>query len=78
MGFIAWAAWFAFPTLLVLGWLREDLSPTVIAAFVMIAVIAWLGIPRLIPYGDTMVTSVLALLDVVLVLLVFKGDVRIT
>lgn len=68
----------AFPTLLVLGWLRGELRVTNAAAFVVPAAAAYVLLPRLTAGGNALVTSVLAVLDIALVFIVFKGDIRIT
>ena len=46
--------------------------------FVLLGLVAWIGLPRMVPNGALFVTSALALLDIALVFAVFKGDVRIT
>jgi hypothetical protein len=45
--------------------------------FVLLGLSVWIGLPRL-PNGGDFVTSALAVLDIALVLIVFKEDVRIT
>jgi len=47
-----------------------------VAAFVVLGVFAWIGLPRLSPSGGYFVTPMLAVLDIVLVLMVFKRDIR--
>jgi hypothetical protein len=74
----AWIARLAFPILLLLGWMRGELSSKSASLFVVLGLITWIGLPRIIPNGELFVTSALALLDVVLVLVVFKGDVRLS
>jgi hypothetical protein len=79
MGSVAVAAWIAvgvFPLLLVRGLVTEELSPRAAAVFVALALAAWIGLPRL-PGGGYLETPVVAVLDIVLVLMVFKADVRI-
>jgi hypothetical protein len=67
-----------FPALLVFGWVRGELAPRASAAFMCLGALAWLGLPRLLPGQGDLVTTALAILDIALVLKVFKGDVRIT
>jgi hypothetical protein len=74
----AWIARLAFPILLLFGWMRGELTPKSTSVFVILGLIAWIGLPRIVPNGELFVTSALALLDVVLVLVVFKGDVRLS
>jgi hypothetical protein len=76
VGVAAWIAGIAFPSLLLLGWLTGELSPKATAIFAILGAAAWIGLPR-IPNGAMLVTSALAIMDIVLVLVVFKRDVRI-
>ena len=72
-----WIAVIAFPTLLILGYISEELKPRWIAAFAIVGVAAWIGLPRFPPSGGYLVSPVLAVMDIVLVLMVFKRDIRI-
>jgi len=76
-GVAAWIARLAFPILLLFGWMRSELGPKSTSVFVLLGLIAWIGLPRIVPNGELFVTSALALLDIALVLVVLKGDVRI-
>jgi len=67
----------AFPTLLILGYISEELKPKWVAAFAVLGVAAWIGLPRFPPSGGYLVGPVLGVLDIVLVLMVFKRDIRI-
>ena len=78
VGIAAFIARIAFPALLVVGWVRGDLGPRTTAVFVVLGLAAWIALPRLVPNGDAFVTSALAVLDIALVFVIFKGDVRIT
>lgn len=69
---------FAFPILLVSGWVRGEIGPKGTIVFVALATAAFIAFPRMSSYGDGLVTSGLAVLDIALVFIVFKGDVRIT
>jgi len=72
-----WIAVIAFPTLLILGYISEELKPKWVAAFAVLGVAAWIGLPRFPPSGGYLVGPVLGVLDIVLVLMVFKRDIRI-
>lgn len=74
----AWIARLAFPLLLVAGWIRGELGPRSTTLFVLLGIAIWIGLPRLITNGENFITSALAVLDIVLVFMIFKGDVRIT
>ena len=65
-----------FVVLLIWGWASGELGSKALVVFVALAAVAWIGLPR-IANGANFVTVVLALLDIALVLIVFKGDLRI-
>jgi hypothetical protein len=73
----AWIAHAAFWVLLVRGWMAGELGTrgTMIALGLWLA--AYLGQPFL-PYGSGLFSPFVAVLDIGLVLVIFKGDVRIT
>jgi hypothetical protein len=66
-----------FWIVLALGWLWEDLGPRQTATFAGLWLAGFFGLPHL-PYGADLFPSFVALLDVILVILVFKGDVHLT
>ena len=72
-----WIAVVAFPTLLILGYISDELKPRWIAAFAILGIAAWIELPRFPPSGVYLVAPVLGVLDIVLVLMVFKRDIRI-
>jgi hypothetical protein len=76
VGVAGWIAGVAFPSLLLVGWLTGELSPKGAAAFAILGAAAWIGLPR-ISHGALLVTPTLAIMDIVLVLVIFKRDVRI-
>ena len=76
-GFGALIAHVGFWVLLAYGWFWDELSLRAIAVFVLLWVGGMFGL-RLVPQGEAMFFSYVALLDVVLVFLIFKGDVRLT
>lgn len=66
----------AFWLLLIAGWLTEDLS----ARAAVIYAIVWLAglfLRSYVPYGDALFSPAVAILDIALVLTIFKGDVRL-
>jgi hypothetical protein len=63
-----------FVVVLILGW--EDLGPRGGTLFLVLWLAAFLG-REYVPYGPLLFTPYLAILDIVLVLIVFKGDVRL-
>jgi hypothetical protein len=65
-----------FVLVLALGIARGEIRYRTAALFVAIAVAVGMGLP-LLPYGAPLVITALAVLDIVLVLVVLKGDVRI-
>ena len=76
-GIASWIAVVAFPTLIVIGWARGELSPKSAVGWACVGLLVWLGLPRVLTSGSYFVTSALAVLDIALVLVVFRGDVRI-
>jgi hypothetical protein len=77
IGVASWIALAAFPTLIVIGLARGELSPKSAIVWAGVGLLVWLGLPRIVSSGSYLVTSALAILDIALVLVVFKGDVRI-
>lgn len=78
-GFAALIAHVAFWGLLVYGWAASQLRPRSLTVFVLIWLAAGAGLPY-VPYAPAaaMFPSVVAVLDIVLVLIVFRGDIPIT
>lgn len=66
-----------FWILLAYGWFKEDLDVRGIVVFLLLWTGGWFGL-RFVPHGPDVFFSWVALLDVALVFLVFKGDVRLT
>lgn len=67
----------AFWVLLAYGWFWEELGPKGIVTFLVL----WAGgmyALEWIPQGPSMFFSWVALLDVALVFMIFKGDVRLS
>jgi hypothetical protein len=81
MGSAAIAAWIAHVTfwiLLVYGWLWDELGVRGIAVFLSLWVAGLYGLPYFVPNGAAMFSSFVAMLDIALVFMIFKGDLRIT
>jgi hypothetical protein len=73
-GFIAfWGFWI----LLALAWLREELRVPGIAMFFLLWLVGYVGL-RYVPLIGSLFTSYVACLDIALVLVIFKSDVRLT
>jgi hypothetical protein len=73
----AWVAHSAFWVLIALGWLVGDLGirGTIIALAVWVT--AYIGLSFLPSYGGALFPPFVAVIDIALVLVLFKGDVRI-
>jgi len=78
VGIAGWIATLAFPGLLIWGFFADEVGPKAIAVFVVLGAVAWMGLPAMRPGSAYLVTSALAVLDIVLVLMVFKGDIRLS
>lgn len=66
----------AFWLLLISGWLSSELSPRGVAVYVCL----WLAGLFLLPYaayGDALFSPAVAILDIALVLTIFKSDIRL-
>ena len=76
VGIAAWLAKLLFLGLMTAGMVIGGLRARTTVVFLVLGAFAWIGLPRL-PRGADFVTSALALVDIALVLVVYKGDVRI-
>jgi hypothetical protein len=74
----AWLAHLLFWVLVALGTLSGELRPRWTAAFVAGWLAGLLGLPRLGPFSGLLVTPYVGVLDIILTLAVFKGDVRLS
>ena len=72
-----WIAHGAFAVLLAIGAAFGELGRTRIALFVLLWIVGFFGLPRLFVVGGSLLTSYVAVLDIVLVFIIFKGDVRL-
>ena len=76
-GIAALFAHVAFWVLLVYGWFWDELGLRGIAVFLLAWLAGFFGLP-FVPYASGMFASFVAVLDVILVFVIFKGDVRLT
>ena len=70
----ALAAQIVFWAVLFIGWVTDELSPRESVLFAVVWIAAYVASAHL-PQGDYQFSSFVALLDVVLVLLVFRGNI---
>jgi len=75
-GVAAWVAQAAFWMLMVLGWACGEVGLMGTSAFIGLWLAGSIGLPHL-PYGAALVPPFIALLDIGLVIVIFKGDVRL-
>ncbi len=68
----------AFWVLLVLGIVYGALKKRGAGIFVLLWVAGYVGLPRIAWWTGPFVTSWVAILDIALVFIVFKGDVKLT
>ena len=73
-GLAAWVAHGAFWAVLAIGWFSEELGVRGVVVFLVLWFSGFFGLPFL-PYGAALFTPFVAVLDIVLVFVVFKGDV---
>ena len=76
-GIAALIAHGAFWILLAYGWFWDEVGPRGATILLALWLAGYFGLP-FIRYGDAMFSSFVALLDVALVFMIFKGDVRLT
>jgi hypothetical protein len=71
-----WIAFIAFWVLLAAGWFAQELRVRGITVFLLLWIAGRFGLPH-IPYGDALFMPLVAILDIALVFIVFKGDIRL-
>ena len=76
MGVASAIAKLAFIGLMIAGVVSGELRTKGIAVFLALGMLAWFGLPYL-PRGADFVTPALAVIDVALVFVIYKGDIRI-
>jgi hypothetical protein len=80
MGSAAAAAWIAHLTfwiLLIVGLTSEEIGPRSVIVALAVWTLGYVGL-SLLPYGPALFPSFVAVLDIVLVFVIFKGDLDIT
>jgi hypothetical protein len=75
-GIAAWIAHVAFWILAGYGWSSEELSVRRLVVFISLWLAGFFGLPHL-PYGAALFSPFVAVLDIVMVFMIFKGDVRL-
>lgn len=73
-GLASWVAHGAFWALLAIGWFSDELGLVGAAIFLGLWLCGFFGLP-LLPYGAAFFAPFVAVLDIVLVFAIFKGDV---
>jgi hypothetical protein len=76
-GVAGWIAHIAFWILLPYGWLQDELGARGVSVFLLLWLSGLVGFP-LLPYGGFLFSPLVAVLDIALVFIIFKGDVRLT
>lgn len=76
-GLAALIAHVSFWVLLPYGWFFEEIGPRGSTVFLLLWLIGYVGLP-LVTYGPLLFSSFVALLDIALVFIIFKGDVRLS
>ncbi len=77
-GIAAAIAHIAFWVILGLGVVFGEIRRTSVVIFLVLWTIGFIGLPRISPLSGPFVAPYVALLDIVLALMVFKGDVRLS
>jgi hypothetical protein len=68
----------AFWGLLVYGWVWDEIDLRGIAVFLLLWIAGLYGLPYLFTYGAALFSPYVAVLDIALVFVIFKGDVRLS
>jgi hypothetical protein len=76
-GLAALIAHVSFWVLLPYGWFFEEIGPPGLVVFLALWLAGYFGLP-LIPFAALVFPSWVAILDVALVFIIFKGDVRLS
>lgn len=77
VGIAAWIAQLAFWAILLLGVAFGEVGRRSLVAFLVLWALGFFGLPRLFPAAGPLVTPYIAVLDIVLAFIVFKGDVQL-
>lgn len=78
VGVAAWIAQIAFWAILLLGVTFGELRRRSLSVFLGLWAVGFFGLPRLSSEAALLVAPYVAMLDIVLAFLVFKGDVRLS
>jgi len=78
VGVAAFVGFWAFWILLAFGYFVGELSPKQIAAFLLLWIVGRVGLAHLPPPAPELFSPYVAALDIAIVLVVFKGDVRLS
>jgi hypothetical protein len=73
----AWIAEATFFVLLAFGIVSRELSRAGLLGFIVLWLVGYFGLPALSSLGGSFVTSYVAILDIALVFIILKGDLRI-
>jgi hypothetical protein len=73
----AWIAEATFFVLLAFGIVSRELSRAGLLGFIVLWLVGYFGLPALSSLGGLFVTSYVAILDIALVFIILKGDLRI-
>jgi hypothetical protein len=76
-GIAAWIAQAGFWMLMALAWASGEVRLKGTVTFLGLWVAGFIGLAHL-PYGAALFPPFVALLDITLVLVIFKGDIRLT
>jgi hypothetical protein len=76
-GIAGWIAHIAFWVLLPYGWLWDELGARGVAVFLVLWLSGLFGL-RFLTHGGFLFSPFVAVLDVALVFIIFKGDVSLT
>ncbi len=76
-GLAALIAHVSFWVLLPYGWFFEEIGPRGLVVFLTLWLAGYFGLP-LIPFAALVFPSWVAILDIALVFIIFKGDVRLS
>lgn len=78
VGVAGWIAQIAFWAILLLGVTFGELGRRSLSVFLVLWTFGFFGLPRLSSDAAPFVTPYVAVLDIALVFMVFKGDVRLS
>lgn len=74
---MALVAHIGFWILLAYGWMWEEIRVAGVTLFLSLWIVGWLALPYFFFNGAALFSSYVAVLDIALVFIIFKGDVRL-